>query len=338
MRKKIILILIASILSLSVLGNELPAKKISFDFENVPLSYALNVICRVNDINLMFNQENDKNITVKLDDIETNKAIEMLVKQTGLDYIYENNILIVDQPERINTVYNKEPITIPGTAGILIDTQNNTVAGLIIDREKPELPDPIYRDMEGISKGTLLPARLEVGLISSTVETPALVRITHDIKYKDKVVIPKGSLMIGRGLADFNARQILVVLDTLIIGDREIDINAHMVKNDGTPGFCTEYIDLQKTSFWQAFALGFVGMMGNALKDKLYIEDRQGNIMPIEADTLKNDLINSTQKGLNTLSNQILADARKHNAIIIVEAGVEGFVFIDEKIPLEVLK
>ena len=253
-----------------------------------------------------------------------------------MDYIYENNILIVDQRKGLIQYTQKSQSPSPEQQEYSIDTQNNTVAGLIIDREKPELPDPIYRDMEGISKGTLLPARLEVGLISSTVETPALVRITHDIKYKDKVVIPKGSLMIGRGLADFNARQILVVLDTLIIGDREIDINAHMVKNDGTPGFCTEYIDLQKTYFWQAFALGFVGMMGNALKDKLYIEDRQGNIMPIEADTLKNDLINSTHKGLNTLSNQILADARKHNAIIIVEAGVEGFVFIDEKIPLEV--
>ena len=32
----------------------------------------------------MFNQENDKNITVKLDDIETNKAIEMLVKQNRI--------------------------------------------------------------------------------------------------------------------------------------------------------------------------------------------------------------------------------------------------------------
>lgn len=337
MKKGIIVFILIILLVLNISANELPTKKISFDFTDVPLSYILNAICNVNDMNLIFDSANNKNVSISFDKIETNRALKLILKQNNLSYLYEDNILIVDTEDRIETVYDNKPITILGETELLINKSKADPGQLIINNEKPE-KNPGYRIKDGINKGSLIPARLEVGLISSTRKTPVLLRITKNINYENELIIPKGSLMTGVALADFNARQIFIDLDTLIIKNKEIDIKAHMVKKDGTPGFVSEYRDLTKEGFWQSFLLGFVGLIGNGFKDKLYIEDDQGIVQPIEADSLKNDLIENTQDGINEFSNEAMAAAKKHNAIITVEAGEEGFVFIDDKITIDKLK
>lgn len=334
MKKIILLISFAFLilLSLNISADELPSKKISFEFADAPLSRILNAICRVNEMNLLFDSTNDKNIAITFDNVETKKAIEILAIQNNLDYLYKDNILIIDTKERIEIVYSDGPVTVPGPTNLLIDESKNDVAALIIDQEAT---DPGYRIFEGINKGVLIPAKLELGLISK--QTPAVVKVMKNISYNGEIVIPKGATFTGKGIADYEARVIFVILDTLSIGNKEIDIQAHMVKQDGTPGFCSEYRDLEMEKFWPSFLLNFAGIIGNGLKDKLYITDSEGNTQPVEADTLKNDLIDRTQDGINGWTNQLMSDAKENNAIITVDPGIEGFVFIDEKISVDIL-
>src|SRR5690554_1417030 len=335
MKKAFITIVLITIISTITLAKTLPENIISFNFQDVSISYVFNAIADSNGINLIYNAENDKNVTVKLEDVKFKNAIEMLTSQNNLKYEYKNNILYIDTGRRIIETFNN-PIPVPGKSNIGVKEKDNHQSVLVVSQENIEI-DPGYRIKNGINKGTLIPAKLEVGLISSTRETPALVRITNNITYNKQLLIPEGAIMTGVGLADFNARQIFIDLDTLIIGSREVDIKAHMVKNDGTAGFVSEYRDLKKESFWQTFLLNFVGAIGSNFKDKLYIADDKGIQQPVEADSVKNELIDRTQAGIEGWTNELMADAQKHQAIITVNAGCEGFIFIDEKITLEKL-
>ena len=112
---------------------------------------------------------------------------------------------------------------------------------------------------------------------------------------KGDLVIPKGSVFTGKGRADYGVRKIFINLDTLIIGDKEIDIKAHFVKEDGTQGFRSEYIDLSKENFWSDFLLGFVGdITGNITSTGLSIfQDLQvDGDLNFEALTINNLTIN----------------------------------------------
>ena len=258
-----------------------------------------------------------------------------MTKSNDLDYIYQNNILIIDRKKVIDELYrNKENhIKIGGentSSQIIHSSQPSNSSSIIVSQPKEEKKEKQYNDRKGITKGTLLPAKLQLGLVSSSEESPVIVKVTKNIKYEGNIIIPKGSVFTGYGVSDYGVRKIFIKLDTLIIENREINVKAHLVKEDGQPGFISEYRDLSMENFWPSLLMSFVGDIAGSLKDTTYIESGQ----PVEKNTVKNKMVNKTQQGINNWTDQIKSDAERNQAIMTVNAGIKGYIFIDEKIPL----
>ena len=335
----LIFIVLFSVNSFAKEGNNLPNTKVSFDFDNLELSKAFQLISDVTEVNILFNAETDKKVSLNFDNVEFSKLINIMTESYGMDYFYKNNILIIDTKKVIKQTYktdeDKIKIGSEDSSSSIVITSSNTDSNIIInssDDEDKSKEDKL-KEMKGISKGSLIPAKNKLGLISSEEGSPVIVEVTKNIEYKGDLVIPKGSVFTGKGRADYGVRKIFINLNTLIIGDKEIDIKAHFVKEDGTQGFRSEYIDLSKENFWSDFLLGFVGDITGALKDVTYIDSGQ----PVEKNTVKNKMVDNTQKGIDNYRKQVESDAEKHQAIIKVNPNVKGYVFIDEKIPLKYL-
>lgn len=194
--------------------------------------------------------------------------------------------------------------------------------------------DPGYSIVKGINKGTIIPGYLEVGVVSSSTFCPAIVRVTEDVYYDNKVYIPAGSIFYGEAITDYKTRLIFFDLNTLITGDREVSVKAHLFQKDGSAGFCSEILDLSKKSMWQSFILNVSAGLMNHAKDKSRIYDSYGNVYSVEADTPKNTVIDGAQQGIATLSNRLLADAEKFDIIIYVYP-MHVNIMIDEKIPIQ---
>lgn len=223
------------------------------------------------------------------------------------------------------------------TPRIIINGFTAGRSDLLVSNNFP-LEDPGFSVVKGINAGTLIPAKLMVGLISSESRSPALVLVTEDVLYDNEVYIPKGSYFLGYGTADYGVRQIFVTLEKLVINDREINVNAHLVKSDGTPGFQSKYIDLTMEKFWPTFLLNFSMGILNSFKDTTYIVSDTGLPVQYYENTIKNQLIDGTITGATSWTDILMQDARKYNAIITVDPGIEAKVFLNEKIPLSKFK
>lgn len=255
----------------------------------------------------------------------------------GETYIPDNNYQNYDEMNMGQAVNRENNIdqNISVQPSIIIDGFTPQVGDPILISQVYEEEDPGFSVKKGIKAGSLISARLEVGLISSEGRSPALVLVTEEIQYEDKVYIPKGSYFLGYGTADYGVRQIFVTLEKLVIGDREIDVTAHLVKGDGTPGFQSEYIDLTMKKFWPSFLLNFSTGILNAFKDTTYIVSDTGLPQQYYENTVKNRLIDGTTEGATSWSDVLMQDARKYEAIITVDPGIECQVFLDEKIPID---
>ena len=337
----IILIILIFSSSSSILAEDfrntdkLPESKINFNFSNESLTYVFQAIAKASNMNIIVNikdKENIDQVTLELDNITAKNAIQLITNSYDLDYVYKDNVLIIDTKENIRKKYNDELVTGAGTGSLIVSDPVKSTGEMIVNEkiEDEKKTENNFEKMEGLNKGTLIPAKLQLGLVSSSKKRAALVRVTKTIKYKGETVIPKGAVLTGYGITDYGVRQIFVELDTLIVEDREIDIKAHMVKKDGTPGFRSEYKDLSMENLWPKLLLSLVSDVIGGAKDVTYIDNGQ----PVEESTVKNNLIERTQDGVDNFQNQIKNDAQKHQAIISVDAGVEGYIFIDQKIPL----
>lgn len=343
-RAIIVCSLIVILSPLLLAGDNLPEQYISFNFDEISVEEAFKSISLATNVNIVVNASLDTKLSMVLNRVKLSTAVDMITGTCNLDYVFSDGILYIDTAERIKEFF-------PGVKGkhdhlelaayspsnMIISANPNGKSNLVVNigGGEEEIIEPGFRELAGINRGTLIPCKLEVGLISSSEKTPALVRVTKDISYQGKIVIPKGSIFTGYGLSDYGVRQIFVNLDKLIIGDREIDVKAHMVKGDGTPGFCSEYRDLKMEKFWPTFLLNFVGSIGTAFKDVVYIKDDSGLVQSVEAPGLKNELIDKTQQGIGGWSDELMNDAERFQAIMIVHAGYKGFVFINEKIGLD---
>lgn len=194
--------------------------------------------------------------------------------------------------------------------------------------------DPGYKIVRGINKGTIIPGYLEVGAVSSSTFCPAIVRVTEDVYYDNRVYIPAGSIFFGEAKADYSVRKLFFDLNTLIIGDREVKVKAHLFQKDGNAGFCSEIIDIAKEKRWQSFLLNISAGILNHAKDKKYLRDGYGYIYETEANTPKNTLIEGVQQGVTDLSNRLIEDAYRYNIIIAVNP-MEVNIMVDEKIPID---
>ena len=193
--------------------------------------------------------------------------------------------------------------------------------------------DPGYKVSSGINKGTVIKGHLDVGVVSSSTFCPAIVTVIEDVYYDNKVYIPEGSVFYGEAITDYSVRLVFINLNTLIIGDREVTVKAHLFQNNGGAGFCSEIIDLSRKGMWQSFILGVSsGLMGHT-KDINVVYDAYGNARVLEANTAKNTVIDGVQQGTVTLADRLMADAARYNIIISVHP-MKVNILVDEKIPI----
>ncbi|SDC31350.1 MULTISPECIES: TrbI/VirB10 family protein [unclassified Candidatus Frackibacter] len=246
---------------------------------------------------------------------------------SNLDYAYSNQ-----------NKNRQAPSAIKPSSMVVVDNFNTRVGSSIVVNKTFKEPKRGYEIKRGIKAGTLVPAQLKVGLVSSEARSPALVKVTKDIKYEGEVYIPKGSLFLGYATADYGVRQMFVTLEKLIIGNREIDVKAHLVKQNGTPGFASQYIDLTMEKFWPTFLMDFAAGILQSFKDVIYVVSDNGLPQKYYQDTLKNKAIDGTTQGITKWTDRLMRDAEEHQAIIIVDPGVKGKIFIDEKILISKFK
>lgn len=330
MKKIILFIILILLISIPINAQDkrLPTNEISMSFENMNIRSVFSAMTASNGLNVVIEDGINENISFNLDKVPFSQAVNLIAGLYDLDYNLKNNVLVIKRAveENLDT----------GSATFLVSNyevgQTNMILNRKIEEEKP------FADQKGINAGTLIPARLEVGLVSSNEKTPAIVRVMEDMTYKGEVLIPKGSLFKGVGTADYNVRQIFVELDTLILADREIKIKAHMIKDDGTPGFMSDYIDKEMENYFPNLLMRIAGGIGKSLKSNSYVYDQQGRKVAVEEGNLTNDMLDSSADSLNEFADKREQDAQAQKAIISVNAGIKGFVFIDEKIPLEYFK
>lgn len=230
----------------------------------------------------------------------------------------------------------------------IIDERIRTDSGFIVNAQQKEFEDryifttgDVYesgiRYTNGIPAGNLYNGLLVTGAVSSKEKCPVIVQLKEDILIRNKVVIPKDTRLIGYAITDYNTRQIYFDINRLILNDREIKVKASLVNKDGTPGFCSKYIDKTNEVFWKTIALNFVSTMLQSFKDITYFVTDQGIPVKTYDDTTLNTVIDASSAGLISFSEQIMRDAQAMGAIILVNPNIEVKIMLEEYIPIEKL-
>ncbi len=89
----------------------------------------------------------------------------------------------------------------------------------------------------GLPSGTRIPAILSNRIFSFNVEAPVIAVIERDFKWKDKVVIPKGTKFFGEASVLKSMDRINVSFRRLIFPDgRQINVQAMILSPDGSGG------------------------------------------------------------------------------------------------------
>ncbi|KXS50505.1 MAG: general secretion pathway protein D, partial [Halanaerobium sp. T82-1] len=84
-----------------------PQDKIEdMNFRNADIVDVLRAIAEVADVNLITDSQVVGNITVHLQDITFEKSLDLITKTRGLDYKWDNNTVVVAQPEKIDQIYS----------------------------------------------------------------------------------------------------------------------------------------------------------------------------------------------------------------------------------------
>ena len=89
----------------------------------------------------------------------------------------------------------------------------------------------------GLPSGTKIPARLSNRIFSFNVAAPVIALVTRDLKWQEKVVIPKDSKFLGEASVLKSLDRINVKFETLIFPDgREMRVRAMALSEDGSGG------------------------------------------------------------------------------------------------------
>lgn len=235
-----------------------------------------------------------------------------------------------------NTHYSSPEYIPRYDSGFVVNNYRTSDPGFVINSGQ------IYQSKlmrtDGISSGNMYSGILVTGAVSSKESCPVVVRLTEDIVVKNQVLVPKNTNMLGYAVADYNTRQIYINLERLILADREIKIKASLVNKDGTPGFCSKYIDKTNEAFWKNFALNFVATLLQTYKDVTYYVSDQGLPVKTYDDTALNKGIDATTAGITSFADRILRDAQAMGAIILVNPDIEVKILVEENISLENLR
>ncbi|RCW84635.1 general secretion pathway protein D [Halanaerobium sp. DL-01] len=105
--KKISFIILILVISLTAAASAGPQDKIEdMNFRNADIVDVLRAIAEVADVNLITDSQVGGNITVHLQDITFEKSLDLITKTRGLDYKWDNNTVVVAQPEKIDQIYS----------------------------------------------------------------------------------------------------------------------------------------------------------------------------------------------------------------------------------------
>ncbi|MFQ6371955.1 type IV pilus secretin PilQ [Shewanella sp. YIC-542] len=83
-------------------------KKLSLDFQDISVRTVLQILADYNDFNLVTSDTVDGNITLRLDNVPWDQALDLILKTKGLDKRIEGNILMVAPAEEIAIRENQE--------------------------------------------------------------------------------------------------------------------------------------------------------------------------------------------------------------------------------------
>ena len=100
-KKEIFIITLILVLGFSLGVVAGPQDKIEdMNFKNADIVDVLRAIAEVADVNLITDSQVAGNITVHLQDITFEKSLDLITKTRGLDYKWDNNTVVVAQPEK----------------------------------------------------------------------------------------------------------------------------------------------------------------------------------------------------------------------------------------------
>ena len=106
-KKEIFIITLILVLGFSLGVVAGPQDKIEdMNFKNADIVDVLRAIAEVADVNLITDSQVAGNITVHLQDITFEKSLDLITKTRGLDYKWDNNTVVVAQPEKIDQIYS----------------------------------------------------------------------------------------------------------------------------------------------------------------------------------------------------------------------------------------
>src|SRR6056297_334632 len=84
------------------------SQKITFKANNAPMSMVLKSICKQHDLNLVMGSGVvEKRITIDLEDVSLDIALDMIAKASGVGYDRQNNTILVDKPSHLKNIGNK---------------------------------------------------------------------------------------------------------------------------------------------------------------------------------------------------------------------------------------
>src|SRR3990167_7817422 len=115
------------------------------------------------------------------------------------------------------------------------------IAVFVYKDEKQLVGNPQSRGSKseplGIPSGTRIPALLSNRIFSFNVEAPVIALIDRDFKWKDKLLIPKGSKFLGEASVVKSIDRINVSFDILIFPEgKEVKVRAMALSPDGAGG------------------------------------------------------------------------------------------------------
>lgn len=177
--KKITLVLgIIWALHIAALGQELQSgKKISLQFENVPIATVLNMLAQKYDLNLVFAGDVESKISIKLDNVALQEALRAILTANGLNYYLIGDIIVV-KPVETSAVGETVPALIK-LAYISPNAAMNATADLLSPKGKMK----VVEDATSVSKGPGAPNPTELVI----VDYPDVVqKVTDFIKEMDK--------------------------------------------------------------------------------------------------------------------------------------------------------
>lgn len=192
---------------------------------------------------------------------------------------------------------------------------------------------------KGLNNGTFVSIVLDNMIVSSGDKCPVKATVTESVIIDNKVVVPNGAFFLGYGIANPSMRKIFITFEKLIIGNREIDIKGHMVGAKNEAGFVSQYIDysMQLSTILSTLMLDFASIAASAYKDQNIIIGSTGMPVIYYPPSVHNAAMDALSGSIANYSAKITQNAMQRGYLVTVQPNIKGKVFLDAKIPLNLL-